>query len=356
MDEKRSINRIGMFDLVKGILMVLIILGHSITDYFHYWEYENTLLIPKLANSLPAILTYGLIPMFFMICGYGFRKKSMKKAVVGQFKYFWKPYLLVTAATALIVIIKKILINGSIAEGLSYQVLPYFLVFCPGQREFLGLYMDSVGPIWFFWVFVTAGILLNLILQEEQSWVQFCLVIILSCAGLMMRNITLPWCIQQTLVCCGYMYIGWFMKKQKMLEQKLPSYLVLLVILLCLIASLNGGNLEISQNVYANGAEDLLISYLAGIISMFGAVKIGYLEGSAADKLCWIGKNALYICCIHTVTYTVVPWERLAEYFDSANLLGMFVEIILQFGVAVGGCFLLNQYQMRKREKASRRK
>ena len=40
-NRKNSINQLGMFDMVKGILMLLIIAGHSITDYFHFWEYTD---------------------------------------------------------------------------------------------------------------------------------------------------------------------------------------------------------------------------------------------------------------------------------------------------------------------------
>ena len=40
MTKKR--NTIGMFDLAKGMLMVLIVLGHSITEYLKFWEFEIT--------------------------------------------------------------------------------------------------------------------------------------------------------------------------------------------------------------------------------------------------------------------------------------------------------------------------
>lgn len=349
--KRNTVNRLGMFDLVKGILMVIIIAGHSVTDYFHYWEYDirSDILVGSFF-SLLSVVMYGIIPMFFMICGYGFRKKTMGKAIKGQIKYFWKPYLIVTIATALLVIAKKIMISGSIAEGLRYQVLPYLLAFCPGDRFFTGIYMGSIGPIWFFWVFVTAGILLNAVLQEEQYWIQLCLVIILACTGLMLRNVTLPWCIQQTLICGGYMYIGWLMKKLKILEKKLPLYLIFLIALLSAATVLRGGSLEVSQNVYTNGADDLLVSCLAGVILVFGAVKINYFNGRVSDGLRWVGKNAMYICCIHTVSYTVVPWKHLAEYLENVKPVGAAAEMLLQFVIAFGGCLMIERFQGWKRK------
>lgn len=74
---KSSVNYIGMFDLSKGILMILIILLHAITDYFKYWEFDFTQFGILAVSLYPVkLFIYGVAPMFFMICGYGFRKKE----------------------------------------------------------------------------------------------------------------------------------------------------------------------------------------------------------------------------------------------------------------------------------------
>lgn len=348
--ERGSVNTLGMFDFVKGIFLLLIIIGHSTTDYFHYWEYDFQTNIPvALLGSVFSVFVYGLVPMFFMICGYGFRKTSIKKGVKNQFKYFWKPYMIVIFITGVAVIAKKLIIPGDVLEGLRYQVLPYLFVFCPGERKLWGLYMDSVGPIWFFWVFAMAGILLNIVLQEKQFWIQCMLIGVLGCLGVEMRDITLPYCIQQIMVCCGYMYIGWLMKKLRFFEREYPVWLAVLTMLFCVLHILNGGGIEISQNEYTKGAGEVIVSYVVGILFMHKTSKLNYSDGPIIDKISWLGKNALYICCIHTVAYTVVPWERLAELLSNVKLIGILAEFFIHLIIAVGGCFFILECQKAKR-------
>lgn len=276
---------------------------------------------------------------------------SIDKSVKKQFKYFWKPYMLIIFVTAIAVITKKLIISGDIIEGLRYQVLPYLFVFCPGQREFLGLYMDSIGPIWFFWVYVAAGVLLNIILQEKQFWIQCILICILGVVGISMCNIVLPFCIQQSMICCGYMFVGWVMKKQGFFSKKLPWYAILLIIITSLTGMMRGGNIEISQNVYANGMNDLVISYIVGILFMNWIPIINEIHGYISDKFRWVGKNVIYFCCIHTVVYTVVPWQKLAEVLSDEKVYGVVLEFILQLIITIIGCNLVLRCQERKRGK-----
>lgn len=350
--ETKTTNSIGMFDFCKGILMLAIIIGHSVTDYFHYWGYDvHSDILTIFLGGFIRMLMYGFIPMFFMICGYGFRKMTIGKTIKKQFKYFWKPYVMIVLITAIIVIAKKIVISGDIMEGLKYQVLPYFLAFCPGEKEFLGIYMDSIGPIWFFWVFVLGCILLDVILQEEQFWVQCILVGMLACIGMNARDMILPFCAQQALICCGYMFVGWLMKKHAFLERRFPIYLAMLLLISCIVGILCGGNIEISQNVYANGMSDLAMSYGMGILFLNGLLKLNVLKGGFSEKIRWIGRNAMYLCCVHTVAYTVIPWERLSARLSNQKILGIVLECVLQLMLAILGCVLILKLQERKREK-----
>ena len=36
-------NSIGMFDITRGMLMIAVVLGHSITAYVKYWEPQFTM-------------------------------------------------------------------------------------------------------------------------------------------------------------------------------------------------------------------------------------------------------------------------------------------------------------------------
>lgn len=68
-------NTIGMFDFAKGILMIAIIMGHAVTNYFQYWELGiETNIFAVIFAGIIEILMYGFIPAFYMMCGYSFEK------------------------------------------------------------------------------------------------------------------------------------------------------------------------------------------------------------------------------------------------------------------------------------------
>lgn len=343
---EQSVHRdyIGMFDLTKGFLIIMIVVGHSIIDFFQYWNFnaEQSPVLGIIVRVAVFVLQM-LIPPFFLICGYTFKKRSMKICVKTQLRYFLKPYIYVAAAVAIITIAKKILVSGSIIEGLKYQVLPYLFGFCPGQREFLGIYMDTIGPIWFFLVFVFATVLLNAIMQEQQMWVQAFLVLALSFAGMALKDKTLPFCIQQTMICCGYIYVGMLMKKYKFFEKKIPLTFIIPSIIICVIAILFG-NIAVSENVWKLGMFDLFASYISGILFVLIFQRINYVSGKISEALRWMGRHIMWFCCIHTVCYITLPWDKFAALFEGIKWLGLIIEIIIQSCIAVAGCKILDVY------------
>lgn len=264
----------------------------------------------------------------------------MKTCLKNQMNYFLKPYLYVILAVAGATLVKKIITNGSVLEGLRFQVLPYLLGFCPGEREFLGIYMDSIGPIWFFLVFTLASILLNAVMQEKELYIQCTIIAMLGIAGVFLKSIILPYCIIQTMICSGYMFCGMLMKKYKFLEKQLPGYFILGAIAFCLWIG-TYGNVEISQNVWELGTSDLIVSYIAGLVLFKGFMKLNCIQGAISEKVRWMGRHALWICCIHTVFYTVVPWDKIAVHLADKKLLGFLIEFVLQMGLTIGICHLI---------------
>lgn len=333
-------NSIGMFDYAKGMMMLVIIICHSATDQLDMWNRQNYGLLQYLLFGAVSILYYGLIPAFYMICGYGIRKRTMRGAVKAQLRYFWKPYLLVTLSVLVLVTSKKLITGNSIKVALQHQVLPFVFAYSQGKPRLFGLQMNSIGPLWFFWVYAIAGILVNWYLQQEQTVVQVMGAALAMSLGLILTRFVLPWCIQQILICSGYMYVGWLVKKSKALAHRLPIPIVIMTYAICMLSICMGGYMDISTNGYGSAA-DLLIGYMAGVVLLYLAVAIGHLEGRVAERICWIGRNALYICCVHTVAYTVGPWTRIAEHYSDRPMIGFGIELLIHLVSAIGGCYLL---------------
>ena len=84
MEKSRNVNYPGMFDLLKGIVMIGIILTHINEIIPAGAQYGGELsFLKKAVFALPEILSLGnaTIPMLFLISGYGFTSINLKKSV-----------------------------------------------------------------------------------------------------------------------------------------------------------------------------------------------------------------------------------------------------------------------------------
>lgn len=343
-DEYYQMNHIGMFDLTKGLGMIGIILAHSMYDYKNILLYSggdsnlwNLLISPFL------IVRYGMVAMLFLSCGYGIRKEKITKNIKKNLGLLCIPYLAVTLVILLLTLIEcAISESTSLRQGLFYQVLPFLMGLHPGQHR-LGSSMEQIGPIWFFLTYILASIYLNLILQEKQKWVQALVMLIGSMVGVIIAGVILPFCMQQVLICSGYMFVGIFLKKGRILHQKMPLYLILLTYLLCTFTSQLGGLIETGSNTYYLGAIDLIISYIAGIVLLWLCQRLEVLQGRLPDFLRWIGRHMMWFCCVHTISYLMVPWKRVAEWFGDRKVLGCLFEFTTSFVYALIVCWLLEK-------------
>ena len=64
---------LGYFNLAKGMGILLILAGHSITPVLAQMQ------TGKIFSGAGSVLGGGVIAAFFMISGFGFYKRSMKK-------------------------------------------------------------------------------------------------------------------------------------------------------------------------------------------------------------------------------------------------------------------------------------
>ena len=111
MAEKRKYsikNTLGMFDLIKGVIMIMVMLGHTYGLFDELNKYDSinaqigALGIHRIIFALLVTIMLKLsMPVLFIISGYGFRKTPFKKCVKNQFDRLMKPYII----TALISVV-----------------------------------------------------------------------------------------------------------------------------------------------------------------------------------------------------------------------------------------------------------
>ena len=75
---------IGSFDLVKGVAMILIVITHMTSHYDLGSLLPNNIFF-KTLGFLILIIGIGFNPVFFIIKGYIFKEKPVKKIVKKSF-------------------------------------------------------------------------------------------------------------------------------------------------------------------------------------------------------------------------------------------------------------------------------
>lgn len=348
--EKR-VNSIGMFDFSRGFLMFAVVMAHSFTQYFKYWEpqYMTIWWLPALLAMKPVI--YGVIPMFFIMSGYGFRKKPMGRCIKERARYLLKPYVMVGLLVTVLAIVKCVINNSSKMAALWEYGVPFLLGLCPGGLQIGSYYVGSIGPLWFLVVLFLGWIILNLVFQlKSEGSRALCLLIgMLVCTRLPFLSF-IPYCVIQSVCCAFYMYIGYVIKKHNLLNEKLSKQnLIILLVIAC--AVLPFGNIEVSQNVWALGSLDFVAGAVVGFLFLKLFCACNRFHGKIANAFRTAGKYSLYILCIHTIEYLVFPWELVSVHFTGHVILGTLVTFAIRSVIIVAGCLLVKVYISRKAKK-----
>ena len=336
--EKQAINSIGMFDSSKGILMLFVVLAHSMSMFFKFWEVEPKQSIFMLPLAVLKIFVYGVIPMFFMMSGYGFRKQNMKKCIKQRMHYLIKPYLCVALVVVILTVVKRILTHGSIIDALKYQGFPFLLGLCPGETFVFGWYTASIGPVWFLMALALAWILLNWMFHIENEVIR--LITMVSIIALVIQlpfYSFVPFCFLQSICCMGFIYIGYHIKKKHLLTYKFATQTYIIFILILAYSFLFGW-VDVSQNVWQLGFFDYIASCISGYFLLRMSVKLECYEGKLIQVLRFLGKNSLYILGVHTVEYLVFPWDRLIGKVTSNVLMSIILLMATRVIVISIGC------------------
>lgn len=346
-------NSIGMFDITRGILMIAVVLGHSITAYIKYWEPEFTMhwWCYFLVFFKPVI--YGVIPMFFMMSGYGFRRKKISKNIKDNARYLLKPYAITAAVVTIVCVAESLYKQQSVKDVLWYRMVPFLLGLCPGEDWLAGHYVGSIGPGWFLVVLALAGFILNLIFGLEQEWMRgVCILAAVAwCTRLPFISL-IPFCIIQALCCCGYMYIGYLLREHDLLYEPIGKKNIVILWLVS-FAIMIPGNIEISQNVWALG----MLDYIAGAITGFLLLRMSLLlgderfRGRVTKALRVTGRYSLYILCVHTMEYLAFPWEKVQNIFAGHSVTGIVVTFIIRCLIIAAGSVLMRRCMERRRHR-----
>ena len=338
-------NTLGMFDLLKGVGMLLIVLTHNTSVFPDLLE--NGLSMEKeaisgagplfLAGKILLLVVYALLvtfgialmPAFLSIGGYGFRKRPIGKGFRLLSKEMLIPYIYTVIATTICNIILHYSFFRYLPGALN-ESLKVFIGMALGVSETItlgGYTIYANGPVWyvlaFFWAIALFNAILNLAKEKQIPYAVF----IVSVIGWLLSYLPFtPLCLSQGMVGVIYVYMGYVVKKKKLISRDFTLKEKLLTVFLIIIPNIVmcsfGLITEMADNVYSLGPITIIENGLMGIVFTYFFLRLNAFRGKITGAVRIIGRYSLYIMCVHSVEMIAVPWYKVSELFASNHLLG----------------------------------
>lgn len=344
-ETKKFRANLGTFDLVKGIAMMFVVIGHV----FSYYDVAK---MPFL-NPLLILMFFtanGLMPLFFIISGLGFKEKPVGVMLKKTASELLMPYGLVTVFTTLLFPVAHYLTYRWWPGALS-ETLRYFLAFAFGisksGKVLFGYSLYECTAVWFFLAMFVALNLLNLILKvrHEAAQAAFVVACVLAGWGCYVLDFTY-YCIPQGLAAVGYYYVGYLFKKHKILERAKSSkarfglYLALLIVTILQILH---GRFNLAYGLFEHFGLEYLGTVCTGILFLFWGAYGGQAECNGLNWIRKIGIYTYWIMCIHGVEQTCIPWYQWSSIMEGHQFLGFLIEIGIKTILYIVVCLILKK-------------
>lgn len=324
---KKTLHRhysLGYFNTARGLAALFVILGHSMALFMSRMPAPAAM---PVFGGAGRVIGGGVMAMLFMISGFYFQPRSMKRCIRTQTRMLIKPYVM----TALAVFVCRgllHLVNGWSFRATGAKLLAtYLLGFnAPNGAVFLGLNVGTVSIFWFILALYWGWILFNWIRFLPNT--RFKVVAVVGCVligwDLSMISPVWPMALPMAFLATGYIAVGYEIRKHRLMDEKLPIWLWAVILIITLIC-LAFGNVDIAACVWKLGLLDVAGSFCVGYLLLLLYAK---LMDSSAGMLIFkrtdnIGIHAMQILCLHAFEKEVIPWRDLANLFPDRPVLCM---------------------------------
>lgn len=278
-------NRIHFIDVARGIGIISIILGHA-----------------DISCISRVVYTYS-IPLFFLITGYFWDEKSSTlQFIKRKFRTLIIPY----AITGLAIILTGILIGifkNDIKTPLA--IWPYAVLYGSGSTWLEPFYIKGIGPVWFLLATFIGCVLLKLL---QKSSLPFRIIAIASAfifGCLTSRYLYFPFSIQSGLCSAMFIYLGYVFRREKHLfsqmGQEFKAVGLVTAVAIWVSFILRFKTFWIVNCDFGNGVADIFSSVCACICILAISFFVDRYMGVFAKFLSFIGKNSLFILCVHAI-------------------------------------------------------
>ncbi len=286
--------RVKYWDIAKGIVILLVILGHI--------ENMNPIIIV-------AIFSFHM-PFFFIANAYFIKNYNIKEHLKRSGKTLIFPYFVVCIISAIICV------NENISQVPNYIIffrciIDMFVGMSKISTRFTSF--QSVWLVWFLICLFAAKIIYVALMKKIAKYpliLQLIIMLVLSVIGMLigLKYAYLPWSLDVSLVALPFMWFEDSLHKYKIIENIRLSMYILCFIVWAMLG-VTGFEIEMSMRSYP-GYILVLIEAVAGSIIFIGiSVFIEKKTEKLSKFLAWCGKNSIIILAIHCFEMRFYDWD-----------------------------------------------
>ncbi len=319
---------VGAFDFAKGLGIILVILGHSIQDV----SSENAYISADILVAVVAIiLMYAILPMFFIMSGYGSSAANSIITIKKQVRVLIEFYGIYVMAVIVVDAVKVFIMHDLSRKDLIKQIAGFFTLTIH-DTSVSGFEIASMGPMWFFASLCIGKVLLNGVLMVKSRKLQ-ALVIALTLIPfycLIKRDYAF-FCLAPVCSTLIFLYVGHCLSKFRLFRIKsnyVPLAFIFGTIIFYIAAFLNGPFFSISGNCWGNNIFlGLFISAIGGMVLTWLCLEYGNTIFRKCIYIRKIGRMSAFFFWAHSIEYMVIPWKELMRQIN----MGMYVKGIIIF-------------------------
>ena len=298
MENKKEQRRDDVFDALKGIAIILVIMGHCGMGPLH------------------AFIFSFHVPVFFFVAGFFLKSRPLQEELFLSFKRLVVPYLFCIFCIFVISAIRAYLDGGwaDVANTKEYAVR--FLLGYKGgcAPNWLG---GEIRTFWFILAMFWSRFLALLFLNKIKSEIILCAVFFILCplGAFCGEHVFVPYCIPLGITAVGFVYVGYLVRRFEVIESLELKYFFPLLLILWFYNWRQGG-IDMALFWYPSGYVFGLLGALGAFFVLYFFCKNFFVKGSFFWKMIrFCGRYSLIVYCIHAIDENLMNWKMISIYF-----------------------------------------
>lgn len=342
-NSRRMHYSLGFFNAARGIAALFVIIGHSMALFLNHLPMPHYTLFAGAGRVLGA----GVMAMLFMVSGFYFQRRPMKRCIRTQTKLLLKPYLFTGLSILAGLWVRSRITETPFLETCIKIGATYLLGLNASKGvTIFGIRLGTVSIFWFVLALYWGWIILNRINFQKTVTARSLTITACVALGWALTKISTVWpmALPMALLAVGYLAAGSQIRSRQMLDKRIPFW-AWLVILPVTFVSLALGNVDIAGCTWKLGLVDVAASFFVGYLMLrfycrWMSRKTGGIYLKRTDNL---GIHSLRILCIHAFEKAVIPWGNLIKVFPDQPLLCVALCIAGRLLMIQGLIFLLEK-------------